>query len=569
MKNLFISLVASAMVLILLLLFTSYCEAQSRGQWISTKISEDSLSIVSLNFADSNIGYLEAVKYTGDPLYQYCTRISHFRTTDGGMSWMPLNFGKFAIPLNMSGKGREDFYNKYFYELLNVYKIEPVTSTIAYMRAFSGDSLARLVLLKTTNTGATWTEVNTIGENTLKSFGVFKFFSENVGVASNLLHTIDGGQHWFVNTWPHYPNIEYNIDGIDYKTAPAAYPIAFLDNTHFLAFDTKRGFGTDGKSQPKNGITTFLSTDAGFIWTASNWDDSLRPFASKYDSSNDGIGFVESVKNSSTIFLIPASRNILTIGDVGAGSKWFSDTVLTFYHSSDYGSTWKPNHSFDLQQGQGFEATTPDDLWMTVYPKPIPYYYYHYPWAPDWVDMNSQLYKDSVRYWSSPHGIHNRVSQRKASWIVHSTDGGVSWEIDSTSLRDPEVGVYSGLSIVSTDPNHLWVVAQKDAKSYVFRYKAPAVNAVIEDIPPADYPNFINIFPNPSNDKVKVALWRNAGIKQIRIFDILGREISAPTKQLTQSSFELDVSLVSAGPYILVCDIAGGTNVARTLMVRK
>lgn len=569
MRNISISFVAFAIVL---LMWTSSCEAQSRGRWVSTKISEDSLSIMSLNFVDSNTGYIKALRYTfpnGNGLAYYYTGIFHFRTTDGGMTWTPLNFGKYMAPFYKGGNNPQHFYDDYLFNY--GYEIVPVTSTIAYMKAISSDAPTRLVLLKTTNTGSTWTEVNTIGENTVKSLGAFKFFSENIGVASNLLHTIDGGQHWFANTWPHYPNIEYRIDGIDYKTAPAAYPIVFLDNTHFLAFDTKRGFGEDGKSQPKNGITTFLSTDAGFIWTASNWDDSLLPFASKYDSTDDGVGFVEVAKNSSSIFLIPALRNLLTIGDVGSRSKWISDTDLTFYHSSDYASSWKSNHSFDLQQGQGFEATTPVDLWMTVYPKRIPYYYFRYPWAPDWVDMNSQLYKDSVRYWATPLGVYNRISQRNASWIVHSTDGGKKWDIDSFSLRDPEIGVYSGLSIVSTDPNHLWVVAQKDGKSYVFRYKAPEVNAVEEgrDIPPADYPNFINIFPNPANDKVKIALWRNAGIKQIRIFDVLGREISAPTKQLTQSSFELDVSLVAAGPYILVCDIAGGTNVARTIIVRK
>ena len=594
MKNTFKKLIVFG-----LLFFAQSSEMKAqRGSWVNTKITQDSLTIADIDFADSNIGYARGYLWKTyqdriSGIWQNYKKFYHFRTTDGGANWAPMSFGKYGFPedINALFYDNNNTYNPTF-TISNDYIVNPVTPTIAYTRAIyqTSDSVYQPFLLKTTNSGATWFLATTTPPDY-----ILGFYSENFGfgktIAGTIIYTVDGGSHWF--PIPGRNKYDYTINGIHYQFNANQLAQCFfisIDSSHqmFFPYSNQFSHGSDSVLDcPSYGVTSFLTTNRGSSWEISNWIDTV--ILQTDTVSSIATNSFKTVKNSQYIFRFtgPAPHPYFQYSDyasygsdqllgkygVDGGYRSLSATYATYYGSSDYGQSWIANRSF-IHRTRDMVATTPKDIWMTTLTKPF---------ENDSVIVFGKYQKDTIIngthtfvFDSGWHlefdwNIIKRNNAIRASWIVHSTDGGVHWDIDSTSLRDLETGEYDARYITSTDPRHLWIGAMKNGYSYVFRYKAPAVNAVEDDIrvPPPDYPNFINIYPNPANDKVTIALWRHAGIKQIRIFDILGREIKAPTKQLTQSSFELDVSLVAAGPYILVCDVAGGSNLARTLMVRK
>ncbi len=597
---------------LLLLILSSEALAQPKGRWINTQVTFDSLTISNLLFADSNIGYFSGYKWVNyldrnDGTSGY-RKSYYFRTTDGGANWMPISFGKYSPSEDIDawkhskGSGVDN----------RGFSIIIATPFVAYVNTYYkiSDSIAGFALLKTTNSGSTWLPV-AAQQNVYAS----KFFSENFGFGDDgekLVYTVDGGIRWF--DLPGRSSYNYTINGVNYQFNSIYFHsvnYGFIDSNHLMLIPEANNFVTKTNGQlpdyPTYGITSLLTTDRGSNWAISNWNDTLIPKLSINTSDTFfASGILKTVRKSQSVFrfMLGKGSNVFSNSfghssssvdggydrlpifgghsannnnggnsntPGGGGIRSYSNNLTTFYSTTNYGQDWIPNRSF-LNRTRDMVGTTPGDIWMTTLTKPF---------ENDSVIVFGRYLKDTAINGSNTQvidsgwhlaidlSIWKRNRSYYASWIVHSTDGGTNWDVDSISLRDPELGEYDSRIIRSTDPNHLWIGAMKNGFSYVFRYKAPAVNAVIEDMPPADYPNFINIYPNPANEKVKIALWRNAGIKQIRIFDILGREIKAPTKQLTQSSFELDVSLVAAGPYILVCDIAGGSNLARTLMVRK
>ncbi len=604
MKNTLLKLVVFGLFI---LLNSEDPVAQPKGRWVNSQVSYDSLIISNLLFADSNVGYLSGYRWRYyldryDVVNGY-RKFYYFRTTDGGANWTPIFLGKYSFPEDGELDALE--HSPPYHKVIDLrrFSIIIATPSIAFLNAYylDSDSVIKFTLLKTTNSGSTWLPVPAP-----QAVYARKFFSEKFGFGDDgakLVYTVDGGIRWF--DLPGRISYNYTINGVNYHFNSIYIHdenYGFIDSSHLMFISPRIGVLIGGDTIPNSptyGITSFLSTDRGSNWAISNWNDPLIPKLSINNTDTFfANGILKTVKNSQSVFrfmlsdmrigsysddeggywlgVLGGNAFVNNYGGVnnspgGGGSRTYSNRLTTFYKSTNYGKDWNANRSF-LNYTREMVATSSDDIWMTTLTKPF---------ANDTVMVFGRYLKDTLINGTNTQvldsGWHieiNSLIRSKninmyASHIVHSTDGGNNWDIDSVSLHDPEIGEYDSRFIRSTDPNHLWVGAMKNGFTYVFRYKAPAVNAVIEDIPPADYPNFINIFPNPSNDKVKVALWRNAGIKQIRIFDILGREISAPTKQLTQSSFELDVSLVSAGPYILVCDIAGGTNVARTLMVRK
>ncbi len=597
---------------LLLLILNSEAIAQQKGRWVNSQVTSDSLIMTNLLFADSNVGYFSGYKWVSyvdrtDGISSY-RKSYYFRTTDGGTNWMPISFGKYSPPEDI------DVWKHSFTFPDRGYSIIIATPSVAYLNAVykNSDSVYVFTLLKTTNSGLTWLPVQTLQGQYVNAR---KFFSEKFGFGydfgsrnepAKLVYTVDGGIRWF--DLPGRTTYNYQINGVNY-TFNSLYldevNYGFIDSTHLMFIPTSNHFSSSPSTDsipnsPTYGITSFLTTDRGSNWAISNWNDPLIPKLSINTADTFfANGRLKTVKKSQSVFrfmlsgeyngaysedgrddqlaLLPSGHfsNSNNGGDSitpgGGGNRYYSNPRTTYYHTTNYGEAWVANRSF-LGRTRDMVATTPDDIWMTTRTKPF---------ENDTVIVFGRYLKDTlingtrtVVFDSGWHkerdlGISKKNLGLYASWIVHSTDGGTNWDIDSLSLHDQEVGEYDSRIIRSTDPNHLWIGAMKNGYSYVFRYKAPGVNAVTEEIPSADYPNFINIYPNPAREKVTIALWRHAGIKQIRLFDILGREIKAPALQLTQSSFELDVSSVPPGPYILVCDITGGTNLAKTILVMR
>ncbi|MBS1902573.1 MAG: T9SS type A sorting domain-containing protein [Bacteroidetes bacterium] len=196
---------------------------------------------------------------------------------------------------------------------------------------------------------------------------------------------------------------------------------------------------------------------------------------------------------------------------------------MTFTYTPDYGKSWHFNCSFPYR-ARGFAAADTNDIWMTVLRQPNEYY----TWA------NTRIY----------------TTNYDAYWIVHSTDRGQTWSIDSTTLWDSDLGESDGAIISSSDRNHVWIAAERGAHTYIFRYEGEQPHSGVEEYVPLNYPKFVNVFPNPATEHTQIALARNCPITTLRLVDIMGREQSVPIKRLTEYSVDVDVSKLPSGIYL-------------------
>lgn len=66
---------------------------------------------------------------------------------------------------------------------------------------------------------------------------------------------------------------------------------------------------------------------------------------------------------------------------------------------------------------------------------------------------------------------------------------------------------------------------------------------------PRDMPFWINVFPNPADQRTTIALARHDPIKDATVYDLLGRKMDVPVSRISESSVSLDVSGLSVGAY--------------------
>ncbi len=73
-----------------------------------------------------------------------------------------------------------------------------------------------------------------------------------------------------------------------------------------------------------------------------------------------------------------------------------------------------------------------------------------------------------------------------------------------------------------------------------------------------DLPFWINIFPNPAENRTTVALARNDPMRAVEVYDLLGRKMNVRVERMSESSVSLDVSQLAPGAYsVLLSDYYG------------
>lgn len=82
-----------------------------------------------------------------------------------------------------------------------------------------------------------------------------------------------------------------------------------------------------------------------------------------------------------------------------------------------------------------------------------------------------------------------------------------------------------------------------------------------------DYSNFLNVYPNPAVNNIRVSLDVNSSISEINVMDLLGRQISR-VEGINSNNFDLSLNGATSGIYIVNVKTANGATASKKFIVQ-
>jgi hypothetical protein len=531
---------------LLLLLFCWQLDARSsfakNPHWESVFLPiNDTIIPISLVFADSLHGYFYAVRpetrlgahrSDGIPLL--------FATTDGGKKWTNRNaeqIFKTELTLDTNIGGGAHFASYPYITL-------PTSNSITLPNYFV--SYKDLGFYTSLDNGLSWSfarsnpAIMRLGNEEAKYLGA-------IDTKTHLILHIDTGskvEFWISRDMGMTFVDKRSPDSIlvnglrdrsgntGVEFAPNHFSFSKHDDLHWIittsdsdnfisqlgkAFDITRPFK----------ITSLLTSDGGRHWE--KYQNTLAHFPSIYGYLLD----TKYLRNTSYVYMTTSGSE---------GYLWFGggrDSIFNFasasqsidsrspdakYYwanyvfSSDSGKTWIEDTSYAPRR-RGFEPAAPGDVWCTI-------------------TKADTLKNDAMM----------------ATEIIHTTDFGASWSIDSTSLFVPDFGPFDGRIVTFSDPRHGWIYGRsKDYKtSVIFRYVEDD-NAFAPYIPTFNetYRTYLQLYPDPATSSITFKTVVIYPIENVEISDMLGRRYTCPFKTNQElKTAEVDVRGLSAGCYV-------------------
>lgn len=478
----------------ILLLYASNLSAQTtQGEWkVIGSIPEDSVYVVHrFIFADSLHGYLYAERpgcefqgINGDMSYRPYIL---YRTLDGGKTWDKINLSKVygSDTTNYEGNASTACYPGTF---------EATTSNAICLSSPGYPTNDTLKFYWSENNGTSWARYPTLHPIVavpndfailsiphdkdiiaLRRGADYDFPDEkNIG---KLAYSVTGGIVFDDirgdNTFVAYSN---GASGGGVGNGSFDY---FDDSTWVLpvADTINDKMGID--STKPYSLVTLLSQDKGYSWQA-------YPNIIPHLPSCRNINFhPQCMRGTSNIYAFTGATDGGMVYNQDSHNFGFPDFGVNYIFSSDYGKSWSTDTSWGKNR-RGRYAVAPGEVWCTA------------------------VAHDSV------------TEDAPAKWIVHTTDFGKTWDIDSTSLFND--GFYDARVITFTDKNHGWIYAQPldRSKILIFKYFPRNKEGTAFGVIPLDY--FYKVYPNPANDITTIELTNRVRISDIEFFDIFGRK---------------------------------------------
>lgn len=320
-----------------------YITTNSGVNWVSLLTDYSSLKYLSINFKDSQTGYLSALN----------TQTNYaivLKTINGGLNWFEYNTA-------IDG-----------YEISNIYFINSATGYCA------GSRFNNLFVIKTTNGGVNWFESHTLYNSFLPNN--LYFYDINTGyISSNskLIKTTNGGNNWFsVINCNGVLSSYFKNDSSFFLTD--TYSRILLTNNNGENFDTLIGKNNYILNRVQiagennvwcNGFNTtnFKSTNSGLNWS---FDDNSNSLKIKYCTFSDastgfsvaGRGTIMKTTNFgnnwNTVFNSPNEINTISVS--GNQYVWaFGNNEI--YKSIDGGINWVTlSNNNNIYKGKFFDG---------------------------------------------------------------------------------------------------------------------------------------------------------------------------------------------------------------------
>ena len=141
-------------------------------------------------------------------------------------------------------------------------------------------------------------------------------------------------------------------------------------------------------------------------------------------------------------------------------------------------------------------------------------------------------------------------SNLSTSLVYKTTDGGNTWIEDTLNVD------YILASVYFSDANHGWITGENGTILH-FDGGPSGIND------PVSYTGNINIYPNPSSDKINMDI--NKNIKEIKVMDNLGA-IRYQQNVRSVKNIQLDISGYPNGMYILSFTTLDGQTFSRKII---
>ena len=282
------------------------------------------------------------------------------------------------------------------------------------------------------------------------------------------------------------------------------------------------------------GMTVMITSSGGASWSSHH---SLLPTNNL--RNHDSYGTLQYISSKERLFL---SSN-------GYNPEGYSKSILynkpidylgyetshgyNFAYSDNDGKTWTFDSSF-LYRRRGFEPSDKNTIWMTL----------------------------------TKNDMSNKYEPYQSAYILaRTTDLGVTWEYDSTTLGQLYEQKADGHQIVFSDPRHGWIVARIEGSIFILRYDANEQPLSVESDkgPMYFYPMWLH--PIPAKDEVEVHFLNKGTIENIELYDIMGRKKEC-TFSFNENEGKVILRNVPSGHYFVHVKLSG-KYYSRPLIVRK
>jgi hypothetical protein len=501
-------------VLLFLFIASSVLAQERTGTWLAPKqVTNDSMAYIHhFFFADSLTGYM-CTEEKIDPLRLWLHKIHWYRTLDGGTTWDKILFS--GMPT--------DTIN-YIFSV----KYSTPTSNSVYLEG--GYPLNKIVY--STDRGSTWKSTS-YPVNTLDLDEYFTMQSETIGKGVGL----DGNsQRSIIRTSNGPTGFTTSLAVGDSlfaasMTASKATPLQGLSWIPADFSDLSNGcfIIRDPSLNECKGLTTLVTNAGGHWWSKYN---TIFP-GYETDSLYGDLQFQKATSNA---WLTPFKYRF------SCGWPDFILTVLvnhpefniSYCYTEDYGETWKIDTSFFLRNSYVFGVSA-GNVWMTI------------------LESSLKTYSDKI--------------YPPAYLLGHTTDYGKTWDVDETSLNVQDLGKFDARLFYFTDKDHGWIAALHNAKPWVFKYK-PNQPSVVRDNDPAknlhtnlDY----TINPNPCGASTLITFPQDIVIKQVKLFDELGRKVIVPFS-ISGNSVQLNTEKIPNGLWSALIEHQNGISIVRFIV---
>jgi hypothetical protein len=321
-----------------------------------------------------------------------------------------------------------------------------------------------------------------------------------------------------------WPNRRVDSVGevIDSISFPGIYIFDNSDLYHWTLIPWN-GVSVDSTSKVR-GLHVLTSSNFGTTWEIHH-----APVAGSGREGLSENGFLQFLKGTPKVYFVPTgSESTRLEGDAYPCYSCFgvSDSFkishsplnITWMYSTDYGASWTFYTQYAALR-RAFEVVQNDEVWITR------------------RSANARSILD-------PAFILSRTS-----------DNGVTWEEDSSTLRGLEAEKLDGRIITFSDPRHGWIAAtagDPDAGGrhvFILRYDASEQPAGVE-YTQNEFTKFLyKIYPNPSAQDVHLQIFAPRVVSKVEIYDLLGRQLYPPYT-LEGNRATVKVLYLTEGTYI-------------------
>ena len=401
-----------------------------------------------------------------------------------------------------------------------------------------------------------WTlQTNPLGSNLTALLGKVQFVSQTEGWISvssgGLLHTTNAGVNWTVQT--PFPNESvWSLSDPDIN-------MCFVNPTTGWLI---KSFGTSDNDL--HGVVVYKTTNGGSQWQrivlSQNTPNDLglqiqfvdenNGWASIYNYANGIFTFLKSTDGGNNWSQIPTpTPNFCGVifNFVDANNGWAISagicmfTPSTIFRTTDGGANWTEQFS-DASVGELsiIRFTDINNGWaLGLVNKILKTSNGGATWEKITnTGLNNDYNPKCVFFLDANNGwIGSRQENSSDNAIIlHTTNGGSSWEIQSTPSPD------SLFSIYFWDINNGWFTADSGK---IGHYSNPL------GINENNINKFISIYPNPTNGKFCIDLKEPKSKMEVEIYNVLGQKIYKSSTRSPLPLNEVDLSSHPKGVYLI------------------